>query len=170
MEIVKKLSVGKLIGAFKSNLPADNSSLELGKVVGIARGTKTGESNFGPWTALTGDFMFVPSTGANEGKQFRSGVLFVPDVVLDLVLPIVSGLDRGGSVEIAFAIKARKDETSTIGYAYSADFLAAPAANDPLENLMALALPAPASEGENGGEASDPETGEVKEPAKGKGK
>lgn len=168
MEIVKKLSVGKLIGAFKSDLPAEGS-LTLGNVVGIARGTKTGESQYGPWTALTGDFLFVPTHGANKGKQFRSGVLFVPDVVLDLVLPVVLGLDKGGAVEIAFAIKARKDETTTVGYSYAADFLKAPEPNDPLAALTALALPAPEATDADG-ETGEPVEADPVPAAKSKGK
>lgn len=143
MEIVKKLSIGKLIGAFRAMLP-DADPLELGKVVGIVRGTKVGESQFGLWTALTGDFVFVPSIGDKAGMQFRSGVLFVPDVVLDLVVPIAEGLGKGEAAEIAFSLSARRDDTASVGYAYTAAFLREPQNNDPLTALVQLALPAPA--------------------------
>lgn len=135
MEIVKKLTVGKLVGKFVRDLP-DNGTLELGQVVGLVRGTKSGTSNFGDWTALTGDFVFAPSHGPEKGKQFRSGTLFVPDVVLDLVTPIAMGLDRGGAVEIAFSIGAKADDKSTVGYTYTANFLRDPAENDPLLSLV----------------------------------
>lgn len=159
MEIIKKLSVGKLIGKVTSFLPdsrKDTNPVTLGRVVGIARGTKSGESSFGPWTALMGDFVFEPLVGANVGKRFRSGQLFVPDVILDLVAAEVANLAKGEAVQMAFAITAKNDEQSSVGYTYGCNFLLEPSANDPLANLMNRALPAP-------DENADAETGEVKD-------
>lgn len=168
MEIVKKLSVGKLVGNVKAVLPdnvKDTSSITLARLVGIARGSKTGESQFGMWTSLTGDFVFEPLMGANAGKRFRSGQLFMPDVALDLVLPLVDGLGKGEGVEVAFALTVRRDETSQIGYSYGAQFLMEPQENDPIMGLLDKAMPAlPSPEG-------DTETGETADapeaPAKG---
>lgn len=170
VEIVKKLSVGKLIGkAFRDELTAENPRIELGRMAGIARGTKTGESQFGPWTALTGDFMFIPSTGANKDKRFRSGVCFLPDVALELVLPVLASGDIAG-VEVAFAIIAVKDADSTTGYVYSAEFLTEPAANDPLTDLVAKALPAPEASTEGDAPAGDAPNGDAPTGDAGKGK
>lgn len=151
MEIVKKLSIGKLVtkaGVVKA-LPdskTDITAVEIGRVVGVARGTKIGESTFGPWKALMGDFVFVPSVGDNKDKRYRSGQLFVPDVVLDLVAPIAENLDKGGAVEMAFAITAKNDADSATGYVYGCSFLVEPTDNDPLANLLQKALPAPTEE------------------------
>lgn len=145
MEIVKKLSVGKLVGNVKGALPdsrSDATPVQLARVVGIARGTKSGESTYGLWTSLTGDFVFEPAVGPNAGKRFRSGQLFMPDVALDLVVPLVDGLARGEGVEVAFALTARNDETSSVGYTYGAQFLMEPQENDPVMGLLDKAMPA----------------------------
>lgn len=149
MEIVKKLSIGKLVGKVTGFLPdsrTDITPVEMGRVVGIARGIKTGESTFGPWRALTGDFVFIPSVGAKKDQKFRSGQLFMPDVALDLVAPIVENIERGNGVEVAFSLSARNDADSSVGYVYTCAFLMEPADNDPLVGLLTKALPAPAPE------------------------
>jgi hypothetical protein len=149
MEIVKKLSVGKIVGKVTSLLPdsrTDTTPVQLGRVVGIAHGVKTGESTFGPWKALAGDFVFEANAGPNKDKRYRSGVLFVPDVILDMVAPAVENLAKGASVEIAFAITAKNDATCSVGYSYGCSFLIEPAANDPMTGLLDRALPAPAKD------------------------
>jgi hypothetical protein len=156
MEIVKKLSVGKIVGKVTTLLPdsrTDVTPVQLGRVVGIAHGVKVGESTFGPWKALTGDFVFEPSAGANAGKRYRSGVLFVPDVILDLVAPAVENLAKGAAVELAFAVTAKNDPTTSVGYSYGCSFLQEPAANDPITALLDKAmpaLPAPDADGKKG--------------------
>lgn len=164
MEIVKKLSIGKIVGKVVPLLPekrTDTTPVTLGKTVGIARGLEHGESTYGPWTALKGDFVFEASEGPNKGKRYRSGKLFVPDVVLDLVSAEVENLDKGEAVQMAFAITAKNDPESSVGYTYGCSFLIEPAANDPLANLMDRALPAP---------NEDDDESESEEKGKGKGK
>lgn len=164
MEIVKKLSVAKLVGKVTSLLPdsrADVTPVQLGRVVGLAHGTKVGVSNFGDWKALTGDFVFEPSAGPNAGKRYRSGVLFVPDVILDMVAPVAENQAKGSAVEVAFAITAKNDASSSVGYTYGCAFLVEPSPNDPMTGLLERALPAPAPE-----PGKDPEP--EKAPAKAK--
>lgn len=166
MKIVKKLSVGKLISkagiiAALPDSKSDKTAVSIGHVVGVARGTKTGESTFGPWECLMGDFVFVPAVGDNAGIKHRSGQLFLPDVALDLVAPIASNLERGAQVELAFEITAENDADSATGYVYGCRFLVEPDANsDPLAQLMARALPAPI-------ETVDEKTGEITDQTKG---
>jgi hypothetical protein len=153
MEIVKKLSVGKLIGKVTAILPdskSDTTAVELGRVVGIARGTKEGESTFGPWKALAGDFVFEPSVGPNKGSRYRSGVLFVPDVVLDLVAPAAENLGKGEGVEMAFAINAKNDPSVAVLLSYGCSFLIEPTENDPMTALLTKALPAPKADAKKG--------------------
>jgi len=167
MEILKKLSVGKIVGKVTSALPdsrKDVTPVQLGRVVGIAHGVKTGESTFGPWKALAGDFVFEANAGPNNGKRFRSGVLFVPDVILDLVAPAVENLAKGAAVELAFAITAKNDATSSVGYTYGCSFLREPAANDPITALLDAAMPALPAPGadDKGGEKADDKGGKSK--------
>jgi hypothetical protein len=144
--ISKKLSMKVLAGNIKAAVKslANGESVDLARVVGIARGTKTGESQFGPWTALTGDFIAESLHGDKAGNRYRTGTLFLPDVALDLVLPHVEGLAKGDGVELAFKLSAEANEDANHGYVYGAEFLTEPEENDPLEALAAKALPAPA--------------------------
>lgn len=145
--IAKKLSMKGLVGNVKAHVKEleNGQQIALASIAGIVRGTKSGESNFGPWVALTGDFMAQPAVGDKVGNRCRTGVLFLPDVAQDLVLPLVSGLGKGDGIEIAFEIGAEADETSNTGYVYTAQFLTEPEENDPLEALISKALPAPES-------------------------
>ena len=116
--IVKKISmkqlvanVGKFIptkeipvegkpGVVKE-VPAIGETVWLVNVVGIARGVKRGESNYGLWEALMGDFVAVPMVGEKKDKRFRTGQIFLPDVVLNLV---AGALGNNNGVEFAFKI------------------------------------------------------------------
>ena len=185
--IVKKLSMRHLVGNVKSyiptkeveeqrngktvvkDVPAIGETAWLASVVGIARGTKTGQSTYGEWTALTGDFVATAMVGEKKGQRFRTGQLFLPDVVLNM---ITAAIDGKSGVEFAFNIGITAADTegerpSATGYEYTADFLTEPAENDPLAGLVA-ALPAPeATDAEKPADAPhDPETGEI--PAAGK--
>lgn len=146
--IVKKLSGKVLVGNVKAYIKElqDGQTIDLYRVIGVAAGLKTGTSNYGDWTALTGQFVAEAVVGAKAGQRFRTGQLFLPDVALNMVAPIVENLDKGESVELAFMIGIQADDTAQAGYTYTAEFLVEPKENDPLEALMAKALPAPAPE------------------------
>lgn len=161
LNIVKKLSTKVLVGNVKSYLKdlQKGQVCDLFRVVGLARGTRSGSSNCGDFTALTGDFVAEAVTGDKAGQRFRTGQLFLPDVALGLIVPIVDNLGKGDSVELAFMVGITPDDDSATGYIYVASFLQEPSANDPMEALLAKAMPA--LEAPKG-----PET--EKEPAKGK--
>lgn len=192
-KIVKKLSMKQLLGNVArfvpvkevpvegkpgviKEVPAIGETVWIANVVGIARGVKSGISNYGEWTALMGDFVAValvgdkaavaakpadgdtPAVEAKEADQFRTGQLFLPDVVLHMV---TAALDGHTGVEFAFkigiiAVPTDGDQPSSTGYEYTADFLTAPKANDPLEALVNASL------NNNPGEVTDTSTGEVK--------
>lgn len=177
VQILRKLSMKALVGNVKSALvtvneknekilAADGTVIPVAKVIGIGNGTKSGESNYGPWTALLGQFIAEPLAGENKGKSFRTGQLFLPDVALNLVIGAVENLAKGDSVQFAFQINIIANSETGQGYEYSAELLMEPTANDPLELLAknaglaaTPALPAPT-------ETVDAVTGEVKTPAK----
>ena len=161
MKIAKKLSMKGLVGNVAAHIPmkeiteekggktitkevvANGQSVMLASIIGIARGLRTGESTYGPWTALTGEFVAVPLVGDKTGEQYRTGQLFLPDVALNLVTPFIEGAGNSG-VEFAFNVGITADENSNTGYEYTAEFLTEPEKNDPLSALVAKALPAPA--------------------------
>ncbi len=130
LEMIKKLSTSKIMGK-KPRLNEGEKSRVLYQVVGIASGRKTGEhSEFGPWCALTGNFAAV---NLASGEEFRSGVLFLPDVALD---PIIGHMDTGAtSIEFGYTISIMEDEKSATGYVYTATPIMEPDENDPLEKL-----------------------------------
>lgn len=146
VNIVKKLSAKVLVGNVKSYVKdlQEGQSLDIFRVVGIARKIKTGISNFGEWESLMGEFVAEPLVGAKAGQRFRTGQMFLPDVALNLIAPVVGNGNNG--VELAFVVNIEANEDSATGYIYSCQFLVEPESSDPLEALMAKALPAPAKE------------------------
>lgn len=147
-KLQKKISISKILGG-KPSLKAllaytaetGKADMPLCRIYGAASGTKTGVSDFGEWTALTGQFRGVNTA---TGETIDSGVCFLPDVALDLVVGV---LVPGATVEFAFDIAIRADESSATGYIYLATPLVSEAesAISRLENkLKALAAPAAA--------------------------
>lgn len=144
MKLVKKLSAKTICG----NVKADVKKLgegwkqkELFRVVGIANGLKTGDGEHGPWSAGVGTFKAVNS---ETGEEFRSAVLFLPDVAQDLVIAAVQAAE--GDVNIGFVIGIQEDANSVTGYVYTATPLFKPAEDDPiarLESQIAGQLEAP---------------------------
>ncbi len=141
IEMVKKLSVKKVIGAKPKFDDEDQKTKDVMQVVGVASGMKTGTSDNGDWTALTGNFAAV---NLETGEQFRSGVCFIPDVALD---PIVGQLNQGvTAVEFGWTISIKRDENAATGYVYTARPLIEADENDPLEQLVSHLDTAPALE------------------------
>lgn len=127
--MIKKLSTPKILGG-KPKLKEGEKSRNLYNVMGIASNTKTGETDHGPWCALTGNFAAI---NLETGEQFRSAVVFLPDIALDMVR---GQLDTGANaVEFGFMIAIKEDEQSATGYVYTATPLMEPDENDPLEVL-----------------------------------
>lgn len=153
VNLIKKISVNKVIGG-KPKIAeivkffAENPEavvLVLARFFGTANGTKTGVSDFGEWTALAGQFRGI---NVKTGETFDSGVCFLPDVALDLIV----GAMGQGSVDFAFDIGVTLDEDSATGYVYTATPLIQEENNpiarlaSKLESIALPSLPAPASE------------------------
>lgn len=140
VQIVTKLSAKKIVGKVKR----PEAKTPLYQVFGIATGIKTGESNFGPWTALTGQFRAVK---LDDGQTFQSGVCYLPKMGTDLITPMLNkeGVD---GLEFALNIGVVPSENQ-IGYEYYVEPVLEAKENDPLEALqkkVQAALPAPESE------------------------
>lgn len=141
----KKLSTAKIVGKISARSVKVDESKDLYNIVGIASGTKSDISDFGPWTALTGNFAAV---NLETSEQFRSGVAFLPDVALD---PILGQLGAGApAVEFGWVIGIQGDEDVQCGYTYYARPLVEANENDPLERLTSKMLATPALEDQSG--------------------
>lgn len=147
-KIVAKISL-KSIGATPTK-----GSVEAGKPITIAAlyGTvhkhETVTTTFGESERFVGN---IEAVNAITGEVFRSGKMFVPSVVEELLASAVDSIDDG-SVEFALEIGAEHSEKGNMGFAYTVKPLRKMAEADSLAHLRAevadklKALPAPATE------------------------
>lgn len=159
--IVTKLSAKKILGKVKK--PEEKTVLM--QVFGIATGIKTGESNYGPWTALTGQFRAV---NLQNGEIFQSGICFLPKMGTDLVTPM---LKKEGVDGLEFALNVGiVPADNSVGYEYYVEPVLEAKENDPLEALSKkvshAALTSPASEKEKVSHAALPSSASEKEKGK----
>jgi len=104
--LVKKISSKLMCGVIREN--ADGV---LYNVIGTATGIKTGESNFGVWVALKGEF-----NAWNDKVNVKSNVIFLPEVA---TIPLEAAL-KSGAKHVDFGIAVVKCASeSIIGYEYS---------------------------------------------------
>lgn len=142
MELTKKISPKTVYGGagrVADAVKAGGGKADLFHVIGVAMGTKTGETNLGQWTALRGNF---EATHCGTGEISKSPVCFLPDVALDLVLGALAG---GHAVHFALLIGARApepDENIAVAYVYTCSPLQEVGGMDTLGDLRKL-LPAP---------------------------
>ena len=145
INLQKKLSVTRLVGkmTIKRVLEHPEQKVPCGRFYGTASGTKTGITDFGEWTALTGQFRAVhPETG----EISDSGVCFLPDVALEMVTGQLAAGAVG--VDFAFDLVAVPDDASTSGFGYRAIPVFEMAEDNPImrmEAKMQALLPAPAA-------------------------
>ena len=170
MAQVKKISVATVFGKIdvKAVLNA-GKPITVMRVAGQAVGTKSGDSNYGEWTALVGSFI---ATNPETGEVVEASQLFLPEVAL---IPIQVALGQAGARAVDFAIEVivqPSNNTKPGGspYEYSFVNLMAPAENDPMAKLRSLLLgagagPALADESKAGAALAD-ETAAKVTPAK----
>jgi len=140
-KIVKKLSMKVLAGG-RPIIPQDGSTNWLANIIGIGSAIKHGESNYGAWRAVLGQFIAeTVSKETGELLRFRTGTLFLPDVALNLIAPVIESSGKGAQTQFAFRVGVIKDDTSATGYIYVAESLVELEENDPLEMLLNKALP-----------------------------
>ena len=139
MAQVKKISVATVYGkiSLKEIVEAGPTGIAVMRVAGQAIGTKTGDSNYGPWTALLGRFIAVhPQTG----KETEAMQCFLPEVAM---IPIQLALANAETRAVDFAIEIVAKESSNTKpggspYDYSFNNLAPLAENDPVQKMRAL--------------------------------
>lgn len=121
-DVEKKLSakiiVGKRIG--KIDAPQD-----LFTVIGIATGTKTGQSNYGEWVGLRGQFEVVR---ADDGKVLHAPLMILPDAAMAMIPPFAL------PCEFAFRVRV-VPSLNGAGFEYEVTALVGPRSHDPLAEL-----------------------------------
>lgn len=122
---------------------------------GVVNDTKSGESNFGAWTALLGRFLAQRADGA----EFSAPKAHVPEPVSSGLVDAIKAAqreymeaaDRGekpAMPEVRFSIRVglipQVDQSrGGRGYEYVCDTIQAPEQRGALDDLRQLALPAP---------------------------
>ena len=161
MANVKKLSVSTIHGKIdlKKVLNSDKA-VPIMRVIGQAVSSKRGESAYGPWTALLGQFR---ATNLADGEQSDGAVLHLPDVAMTPILVALAS----GPVTFAIELQVQKSTSGKAGgspYEYAFTHLLPPSDNDPLamleKQLLALAAP----------DKKDDDKKDDPTPTKGKGK
>lgn len=149
MANIKKLSVATVYGKIDlKKLVNAEGPLRIMRVIGNAIGHKTGTSQYGEWTALSGMF---EATNMETGESHQSSQLFLPDVALT---PIMVQLAQPGvrGVEFVIDITVRHNPDARPGgsaYEYGFDTVLKASESDPISRLksmlaeQAAALPAP---------------------------
>ena len=127
MEQVSKISSKVLCGDVKKAPDG-----ELFTLVGNAVGIESGESTYGTWEAIIGDFL-----ADAKGKRYKAGKAFVPSIVINAVKPYLMQSEDG--VQIAVRVGKRTDDSVAAGYVYTIEDLFPPV-EDPLRDLLDAAI------------------------------
>jgi hypothetical protein len=150
------------------------------RVVGMAVKTKVGESSYGEYTALLGEFAAWPLNldgSIQADGAVRAATCFLPDIAL---VPILTTLAGGAmSVQFAVDVKARvipeeKKKPGSSPYEYTFEHVLPPSSESPMERLLASVaaaqLPGVAVNVEKLADAPAPAPAPEAAPSKGKGK
>lgn len=99
---IGKITVASVYGKpLTKNIPEDGE-LPLMKVAGYVTGVKHGESNYGPWAALTGQFA---ATNLETGEVFMSKTGIIPGTMGDaLVDTVTEKLAEDAEAQVAFRV------------------------------------------------------------------
>lgn len=117
---------------------------EFAHIYGVGSGFKTGHSQYGDWTAITGQFEGVSLI---TGRRYISGTCFIPGAAGDMLIgglrtAKVSDPDASATFGLALGVKYLRRQDGTHGYEYTARKILDIKAADPLAELRA-AMPAP---------------------------
>jgi hypothetical protein len=120
-KLTTKIIVGKKIGKLEARTT-------LYSIIGVASDLKTGESNYGAWTALVGRF---EAERTADGQMFSAPLLLLPD---EAAAPIIQAVRIHDGVEFALIVAA-EPTLSAPGYVYDIKSVIAPRRNDMLAGL-----------------------------------
>lgn len=146
-KIVSKISLKSIGAAPAKGSVQPGKPVTLAAIYGSASRHESVTTTFGDSTRFVGNFEAV---NAADGEIFRSGKMFLPSIVEELLRDAVDAVGEG-SVEFALEIGAEHSEKGNMGYAYTVRPLRKMAESDSLAHLRAevaekmKALPAPAA-------------------------
>lgn len=140
MQLIKAISAKAILGSSDAVKKAEEGPIF--SLIGFASGIESGESSFGPWEALVGEFLAVRTA---DGEEFKAGKAFPPATLIELVKPFLMDAENP-RVQVAFII-GKKKSSSPVGYDYTVESMMPPEKDDPLMALKEAtqkSLPAPA--------------------------
>lgn len=138
MQIVKKITMRDL-GTEEQikQVVEGNKTVELAHVYGTASSVKSGESAYGPWYGLVGEFTAV---NASTGEEYHSAVAILPEIAQELVIAALK--DSTAGVDIAFTILAiphrPEGKVKGLGFKYGAKPLMQPKISESMQRLRSL--------------------------------
>lgn len=132
---LKKLSPKIILGGVTPDAPPrDHKGPQwLFNIIGICTGKAEGDSDYGHYIAMLGDFQGV---NLATGEEFRTQTkCYMPDVVL---FPVINrlGMDGVTSVSFGYKVGVLRDDTAATKYVYVAEPLAELQQADPLGQLI----------------------------------
>lgn len=141
-QLLKKLTVkGILGGKLDSVIPLDDikkqKTVKVCRIVGRANKAKPDSSKLGDFVRFGGEFLGI---NLLTGEMFASGAAILPGIAESAVYGAMGGLnDKGQSdatVEFAFEVGAKYDETAATKYVYTVTPLTEPKPSDPMKALL----------------------------------
>lgn len=155
-ELLKKMSAKSIIGNVKELArltfltdgkldPAKDKPLIMFQLIGVAKGTKTGETDYGRWVSFEGQFkatgLIPDENGAVE--SYHSNRAFLPDPAQSM---LESALEHSDEIELAFQVGIKYADNA-YGYEYVVKPIFEPKETDAIaaiEQRMQALLEAPA--------------------------
>lgn len=136
----------------------DGTVVDLIKVAGQCVNAKTGATDKGNYTKLSGTFY---ATDMTTGQLYQSGQCILPEFIGSQIGAAVLGAN-GGAVEFGFLIQARAKANAVTGYEFAVTPLMSPKPTQEQLRLLSLidksdshALPAGAEQASLSGPASE---------------
>jgi hypothetical protein len=138
--ILSKLTLPAMDASPETIKRSDVNQEPLARVGGIARkvSVKVNKQTGDVHQGLSGDFIGV---NLRTGKQYRSGILYLPSGIQEQVESALGG-DDSPPVEFFIELRAVKAKNPA-GYSYIAIALHRPEAVDPLDKFRHLAIKGP---------------------------
>jgi len=89
-------------GSIENPIPNPNRELKLCRIAGFASGVKHGESTYGPWAAVQGDFA---ATNYGTGEIFAGKTALIPGAMGEaLVTATEQGLSEDAESKVRFSV------------------------------------------------------------------